>query len=42
MLEGPSQWSELAAARQERVEQFAKLELPRDFFGRPRPDAEKA
>jgi len=42
VLEGPSQWSELAAARQERVEQFAKLELPRDFFGRPRPDAEKA
>jgi len=37
VLEGGSHWAELAALRQERVEQFAKLELPRDFFGRPRP-----
>jgi hypothetical protein len=37
VLEGASHWSELASLRQERVEQFAKLELPRDFFGRPRP-----
>ena len=42
VLEGASHWSEIAVARQERVEQFAKLELPRDFFGRPRPDAEPA
>ena len=42
VLEGASHWSELASLRQERVEQFAKLELPRDFFGRPRPDAEGA
>jgi hypothetical protein len=42
VLEGASHWSELAALRQERVEQFAKLELPREFFGRPRPDAEGA
>ncbi|HXZ85146.1 MAG TPA: hypothetical protein VEI82_06625 [Myxococcota bacterium] len=41
VLEGASHWSEIAAARQERVEQFAKLLLPRDFFGRPRPDPEK-
>ena len=40
VLEGTSHWSEIAAARQERVEQFAKLEVPRDFFGRPRPDPE--
>jgi hypothetical protein len=42
LLEGSSQWSELAALRQERVEQFTKLDLPREFFGRPRPDAEGA
>jgi len=42
VLEGGGQWSELAALRHERVEQFAKLELPRTFFGRPRPDAEGA
>lgn len=41
VLDGASQWNELAAARQERVEQFAKLDLPLDFFGRPRPDGEK-
>jgi hypothetical protein len=39
--EGASHWTEIAAARLERVEQFAKLELPRAFFGRPRPDTEK-
>jgi hypothetical protein len=42
VLDGASHWSELATARQERVEQFAKLDLPREFWGRPRPDAEKA
>jgi len=42
VLEGASHWAELAALRQERVEQFVKLDLPRDFFGRPRPDAERA
>ncbi|HTO09530.1 MAG TPA: hypothetical protein VMR86_20940 [Myxococcota bacterium] len=42
VLEGGSHWSELAALRQERIEQFTKLELPRDFFGRPRPDPEGA
>jgi hypothetical protein len=42
VLEGASHWAELAALRQERVEQFVKLDLPRDFFGRPRPDGEGA
>jgi len=42
VLDGASHWSELALSRQERVEQFAKLDLPREFWGRPRPDAEKA
>jgi hypothetical protein len=42
VLDGASHWSELAISRQERVEQFAKLDLPREFWGRPRPDAEKA
>ncbi|MFI5317110.1 MAG: hypothetical protein ACHQ6T_15520 [Myxococcota bacterium] len=41
VLEGASHWSELASLRQERVEQFAKLDLPREFWGRPRPEPEK-
>ncbi len=41
-LDGASHWSELAALRQERVEQFAKLDVPREFFGRPRVGSEKA
>lgn len=35
-LDGASHWSELASLRQERVERFAKLDVPREFFGRPR------
>ncbi len=35
-LDGASHWSELAALRQERVERFAKLDVPREFLGRPR------
>lgn len=42
VLEGSSHWSELASLRQERVEQFAKVDLPREFWGRPRPETEKA
>jgi hypothetical protein len=41
LLEGSSHWSELALVRQERVEQFAKIDLPREFFGRPRLETEK-
>jgi hypothetical protein len=41
-LDGASHWSELASLRQERVDQFAKLDVPRAFFGRPRPGAERA
>jgi hypothetical protein len=41
-LDGASHWSELASLRQERVDQFAKLEIPREFFGRPRPEPEAA
>jgi hypothetical protein len=39
-LDGASHWSELAALRQERVERFAKLDVPREFFGRPRVEPE--
>ncbi len=42
VLDGASHWTELALSRHERVEQFAKLDLPLEFWGRPRPDAEKA
>jgi len=42
VLDGASHWNELALARHERVEQFAKLDVPTEFWGRPRPDAEKA
>jgi hypothetical protein len=41
-LDGASHWSELASLRQEQVEQFAKLDVPREFFGRPRIGSEKA
>ncbi len=42
VLDGSSEWMELAVIRQERVEQFTKFDVPRVFWGRPRPDAEKA
>jgi hypothetical protein len=42
VLEGASHWSELASLRQERVEHFAKLDVPRAFFGRPRLGSESA
>src|SRR5262249_37288674 len=42
VLDGASHWNELALARHERVEQFAKLDVPSNFWGRPRPEAEKA
>jgi uncharacterized protein YaiE (UPF0345 family) len=42
VLDGSSEWAELAAIRQERVEAFTKFDIPRVFWGRPRPDAEKA
>jgi len=42
VLDGSSEWAELAALRQERVEQFAKFDVPRVFWGRPRPELEKA
>ena len=42
VLDGSSEWSELAAIRQERVEQFTKFDVPRVFWGRPRPELEKA
>ena len=42
VLDGASHWTELALARHERVEQFAKLDLPLEFWGRPRPEPEKA
>lgn len=41
-LDGASHWSELASLRQERVDQFAKLDVPLEFFGRPRPEPEAA
>jgi hypothetical protein len=41
VLDGSSEWAEIAAVRQERVEQFTKFDVPRVFWGRPRPDAEK-
>ena len=40
-LDGASHWAELAAQRQEQVEQFAKLDVPREFFGRARPGGEQ-
>jgi hypothetical protein len=42
VLDGSSEWTELASIRQERVEQFTKFDVPRVFWGRPRPDLEKA
>jgi hypothetical protein len=39
--DGAAQWAELASLRLERVEQFARLDLPLEFWGRPRPEAEK-
>jgi hypothetical protein len=42
VLDGSSEWTELAAIRQERVEQFTKFDVPRVFWGRPRPELEKA
>ncbi len=42
VLDGSSEWAELAAVRQERVEQFTKFDVPRVFWGRPRPELEKA
>ena len=41
VLDGSAEWTELASIRQERVEQFAKFDVPRVFWGRPRPDLEK-
>ena len=41
VLDGSSEWAEIAAVRQERVEQFTKFDIPRVVWGRPRPDAEK-
>ncbi len=42
VLDGSAEWTELASIRQERVEQFTKFDVPRVFWGRPRPDLEKA
>ena len=42
MLDGASHWAELAALRQERVEQFTKVDVPLVFWGRPRVESEKA
>ena len=42
VLDGSSEWTELASIRQERVEQFTKFDVPMVFWGRPRPDTEKA
>ena len=42
VLDGASHWNELALARHERVEQFAKLDLPTEFWGRPRLGSETA
>jgi len=40
--DGASHWAELAALRQERVEQFTKVDVPLVFWGRPRVETEKA
>jgi hypothetical protein len=42
VLDGASHWVELAALRQERVEQFTKVDVPLVFWGRPRIETEKA
>ena len=41
VLDGAHHWAELAALRQERVEQFTKVDVPLVFWGRPRVEAEK-
>jgi hypothetical protein len=41
VLDGAHHWAELAALRQERVEQFTKVDVPLVFWGRPRIEAEK-
>ena len=42
VLDGSREWTELASVRLERVEQWAKLDVPRVFWGRPRLDTERA
>jgi hypothetical protein len=42
VLDGAHHWAELAALRQERVEQFTKVDVPLVFWGRPRIEAEKS
>lgn len=42
VLDGSSEWTELASVRLERVEHWAKLDVPRVFWGRPRLDTERA